>query len=152
MKEERLAGMLERIDVVAKEAGRLPFGQEFPDRSDGGVDPGAPAVGAEEEPRQLVPLCEEIELAAEEPTEAFDSGEPNEGDAGQCRRQLRSGRIERCLIELGLGREVIVEQLLVDSRSAGDGLGAGAREAVACELVARGGEQEVGGRRLAAGQ
>ena len=45
-----------------------------------------------------------------------------------------------------------MEQLLVDARSAGDGLSAGAREAVAREFVPRGGEEQVGRRRLAAGQ
>ena len=95
--------MLKRIDVVAKEAGRLSLGQELPDRRDGGVDPSAPAVGAEEEPGQLIPLSEKIELAAKEPPEAFDCGEPDERDAGQRRRQLRSGRVERRLVKLGFG-------------------------------------------------
>lgn len=147
-----MAGVLQRVDIIAEEAGRLSLGEELSDRCDGGVDPGAVAVGAEEEPRQLVPLGEKVELAAEESAEALDRGEPDERDAGQGGRELGGRGVERRLVEPGLGREVVVEQLFVDSRSPGDRLGAGAREAVARELVPGRGKEQVGGRRLAAGQ
>jgi hypothetical protein len=146
VEQEGLAGVLERVDVVAEEAGRLAFGEERRDRRHRGVGPGAVPVGPEQEAGQFIPLREEVELAPEEAAQPLHRRQADERDPAERAGELGGGAAEGRLVEGALGPEVVVEELLVDPGPPGDGVGAGPREAVPGELVTRGGEEEVGRR------